>query len=140
MFLFENTRSIRITVAVLVLLLTLALFAFAEPQVISALMVQPIADSAGSFDQRVIDRSHDDLVDGIDELRELTVETSDHIDPVAYDDGINNTEQGISLTVKVTFIYNNGIPDSVMTIPIGTVITEPVDPFKLGYVFAGWYT
>lgn len=40
----------------------------------------------------------------------------------------------------VTFIYNNGMPSSKVTVKDGETVSTPNDPKKTNYIFSGWYT
>ena len=39
----------------------------------------------------------------------------------------------------VTFKYNNGQPDSKMTVTAGDYVLDPLEPYKEGFTLAGWY-
>ncbi len=40
---------------------------------------------------------------------------------------------------KVTFVYDNGQPDTVVSVESGNTVTEPRDPERGGYEFLGWF-
>lgn len=47
---------------------------------------------------------------------------------------------GSTATCAVTFVYNNGSPDKVVTVKQGNTVNEPISPSKTNCTFAGWYT
>ena len=47
---------------------------------------------------------------------------------------------GSKAQVKVTFVYNNGNANSVVTLNSGDRVTQPTNPTKPNHYFVGWYT
>ena len=43
-------------------------------------------------------------------------------------------------TYNVTFVFNNGTNDKVVSVEKGNTVSKPTNPVKENYLFSGWYT
>ena len=51
----------------------------------------------------------------------------------------NPEKINVSRKYTVTFVYNNGLPDTTRVVVGGKTVATPIDPVKENYVFDGWY-
>jgi uncharacterized repeat protein (TIGR02543 family) len=70
----------------------------------------------------------------------VSVELTGHVSLQAQDTMPMTFYTSDQKLVTVTFESNGGTPVEPVTVTSGSLITEPEDPTKVGYDFAGWYT